>query len=367
MLKNKLFKLSIVLILASASFFLTPSCQTHDESESETAGLSESMALVNPVDVIVVEETVFTRELVSNGKLRARRKSRLRFNISEELVQLNVENGQHVKAGEVLAVLNRENLKRQLSRAEIRLQRASMDLEDILIGRGYTLRDSTNIPKDIMHTASIRSGYAEALNELENISADLDKTRILAPYSGVIADIEVHVHEQVSPGSDFCTLIDNSAFIVEFSIMETEMPLISIGKKVEVIPFSRPGESYTGMVTGINPVVDEHGQIKVTAYIENARALKEGMNVQVLVKEHIPEQLVVPKSAVLYRDNLEVLFKYVKGEAYWTYVNVLMENSRYYAVKASPDRVASLSPGDTVIVSNNLNLAHGSRVVLEGE
>ena len=75
-----------------------------------------------------------------------------------------------------------------------------------------------------------------------------------------------------------------------------------------------------------------------------------------------PVSLVVPKPAVVLRDNQEVLFKIVGGKAYWTYVKTLLENSDSYAVIAHPDKGATLEPGDTVIVSGNLNLAHESGV-----
>jgi membrane fusion protein, multidrug efflux system len=60
-----------------------------------------------------------------------------------------------------------------------------------------------------------------------------------------------------------------------------------------------------------------------------------------------------------------VLFKYTGGKAEWTYVKILHQNSTHYSVIANPDRVASLQPGDTIIVSGNMNLAHGSLVKIE--
>jgi hypothetical protein len=68
---------------------------------------------------------------------------------------------------------------------------------------------------------------------------------------------------------------------------------------------------------------------------------------------------------VLLRQNLEVLFLYKDGEAYWTYVKIEMENSDSYAVVANEERSATLQPGDTVIISGNLNLAHGSKVSIK--
>ena len=88
-------------------------------------------------------------------------------------------------------------------------------------------------------------------------------------------------------------------------------------------------------------------------------------NVKVVVDKDLPAQLVVPKSAVVIRDGLEVLFRYRDGKAEWVYVHTLSANSEAYAVTANTDRGATLSEGEQVIVSGNLNLADGSRVVLK--
>ena len=88
------------------------------------------------------------------------------------------------------------------------------------------------------------------------------------------------------------------------------------------------------------------------------------MNVRVAVRQKIAGQLVVPKSAVIIRDNLEVLFRYKEGRAQWTYVHTSLANSREYVVEANRDRSAELDPGDLIIVSGNLNLADGSEVTL---
>jgi hypothetical protein len=92
----------------------------------------------------------------------------------------------------------------------------------------------------------------------------------------------------------------------------------------------------------------------------------DGMNVKVLIEKEIPGQLVVPKSAVLLRDNQEVLFRCTKDSiAFWTYIQTTGENTTSYSVIAHPDKWAKLEPGDTVIVSGNLNLAHESRIVVK--
>jgi len=56
------------------------------------------------------------------------------------------------------------------------------------------------------------------------------------------------------------------------------------------------------------------------------------------------------------------LFRIINGKAFWTYVKTEFENSNSYTVKANADRGAEINVGDTIIISNNLNLAHESEV-----
>ena len=111
--------------------------------------------------------------------------------------------------------------------------------------------------------------------------------------------------------------------------------------------------------------MDENGQVAVKAGIAGGGDFLDGMNVRVIVSKSVNALLVVPKSAVVIRDNMDVLFRYSQGRSEWVYVNLLMSNAEEYAVEANSDRGAVLEAGDSVIVSGNLNLADGSEVVLK--
>jgi len=356
--------LNVVLLFVVSSLFTSCSNRADGQvnNKQETSATSE---FVTPVEVMMLQPGPFDLELVSNGKLHAVRKTRLSFPFSETLASLHVTNGQQVEAGQPMAALCDKNLLARLQQAELRFARASLDMEDILLGRGHTLADSVNIPTGVWQMAGVRSGYSEARLELHNVKADLARTRITAPFSGQVAGLESQVYEQVTPGQVFCTLIDNTSFLVKFPVMENELPRIAPHAVVQIIPFASPDTPRQGTLQSINPQVDEYGRVEITAVISDTRGLMDGMNVKVVVKTHLPHQLVVPRQAVMYRDNLEVLFKYDAGKAEWTYVNILHQNSTHYSVSANPDRVASLQPGDTIIVAGNMNLAHGSLVKIQ--
>jgi membrane fusion protein, multidrug efflux system len=320
----------------------------------------------NPVDVMVLQRTTFKKELVSNGKLRALRKSVLKFSTGEELISLNVKNGDRVDAGEVIARVRQDKQLQQLEQVRVAFEQAKFELQDVLIGQNYSLTDSARIPSNVYEMACIQSGYSAAKSRLASARIDYAATELQAPFSGIIAGLQYKLHEQVGAGTEFCTLIDNSQFEVEFSVLEPELKDVANGKAVKIIPFSMKDKVFKGTITEINPLVDENGMIQLTAMLGQSQQLMDGMNVQVLVENAVPAQLVVPKPAVVLRDNQEVLFKYVAGKAYWTYIQTGLENSDSYTVIASPEKGATLEAGDTVIVSGNLNLAHESEVQMKG-
>lgn len=316
----------------------------------------------NRVTVIVLKKGLFRKELVNNGKLVALRKSDLQFRVGEQLEKLSFKNGDYVKAGQVIAGLAPFTFSQQLGNSELQLKRTRMDMQNLLIGQGYTTLDTIAIPRKIYEIAYVKSGCAEAYQNMQTAKFNFESLQLVAPFGGVLANIEKKLYDRINAGTTFCTLIDDSEFEVKFRVVESEVGDIRLNDEVRLIPFSSQ-KICRGRISEINPVIDENGMILVKAQVKNSGGLIDGMNVKVIVEKEIPDQMVVPKSAVLLRDNQEVLFKYTKdGVAYWTYIQTLAENTTSYSVIANPDKGAVLAPGDTIIISGNLNLAHESRV-----
>lgn len=320
---------------------------------------------VNAVDVMTLERKDFPRQLLSNGKASAVSRAVLKFGTSGAVKVLNVKNGQHVASGQVLAELDRPDLELSLEAAELALDKARLELYDILAGQGYAARDTSSVPSEVLDMAKMRSGYSSAVNSLESARYALSCTVLKAPFAGVVADLKVKRFDQ-APSDAFCTLLDDSMMDVDFTVTESEYRLISSGLPVKVVPFSGGSRVFEGKISEINPVVDKNGQINVRARVRGAQSLLDGMNVKVTVEKNVPGQLVVPRSAVVIRDNMDVLFTYQPdGTARWVYVDILDSNRDSFVVEADKDRGAKLSVGDKVIISSNLNLADGSEVRLK--
>ena len=338
--------------------------ETKKKDEDATIIKKEYLPDKNEVSIMLLKNSTFKKEIVSNGHLKALEKSELKFKVDEKLERIYVKNGDYVKKGQILASLNAFTYQQQVNKAEIDVKEATLEFNDLQVRRGFNANGNDESKKEYEMMA-IKSGYKNALHQLENARFDLKSTKLIAPFSGKIANITSKRHEQIGTGTEFLTLINDAIFEVEFYVIEAELRDIKKNDKVTIQPFAIH-KTYQGYITTINPQVEKDGTILIKAQVKNDGQLLEGMNIKVLIQKDIPNQFVVPKEAVVLRDNQEVLFTIKKGKAYWTYIQTTQENSENYAVIPHPDKSsASLKSGDTIVISDNLNLAHDSEIVIK--
>jgi len=343
------------ILLAALLLF---SCQQGTD-DREKAAKQPHLKEKNPVDTLVLRQGTFHRELVSNGKLEALQKAALRFRVAGELQEIRVANGQFVKRGQLLARLNDFSLKNELSKARNQLKQAEINFKDILIGQGYEPEDTASMSDEFLSIALVKSGLANARTDMREAHHRLKAASLYAPFSGIVANIEKKEFDRIAASDDFCTLINNNHYHVKFSVLESELDEIALQKPIIATPLA--GGEFRGTIDQINPVVDENGLVTVHGLVENSNGkLLEGMNVKVLVRTKFQNQLIIPKSALVLRQNKEVVFTVERDStAIWNYVKTGQENSTSYTI------TEGLQPGDTLIVSGNINLAHESSVVIQ--
>jgi RND family efflux transporter MFP subunit len=351
-----------ILIAVGALMCAAAGCKPKT-TENEDTNLARQVFAkeTNRVEVMTLTERDFHKQVISNGRLEAARRAVLSFAGSGRISAVNVANGARVAQGQTLASLDTEDTSLALERARLAWDKARLDLIDKMLDFDYQPdADTAAIPDETMRIIYLRSGYLDARHALESARLAHQRSTLRAPFAGKVADVKGKVWEQAS--GEFCTVIDDATFNVQFPVLETEIGFIAVGRPVKVYSFNDPDNVVTGRITALNPTVDQHGQIQVTAQIAGNGKMIDGMNVRVMAEEVVPRQLVVPKTAVVQRDGLEVLFRYADGKTVWTYVHVTASNSTEHVVAPNIERGADLNVGDVVITSGNLNLGGGTDV-----
>ena len=311
---------------------------------------------VNEVTVMKLEKKDFNHELVSNGKLVAKEYADLYFRSAEVVGQVYVKNGTRVRKGQKLAELNMFKLNNNLKQTQNALAQASLEMQDVLIGQGYAPDKPEVVPADVMELAKVKSGYEQAKAQYELAQHEVEQATLVAPFDGIVANLFDKAHSLANTGEPFCRVISTANMEVDFTVLESELPLIGVGDKVEVTPYASAVGARTGCISEINPLVDENGMVRVKAKVDGSEKLFDGMNVRISVKRSLGQQLVVPKTAVVLRSGKQVVFTHQNGVALWNYVQTALENMTEYTL------VEGLTEGAEVIVSGNVNLAHEAPV-----
>jgi RND family efflux transporter MFP subunit len=339
-----------------ALLLLLYSCSGNNSEKETDKKTTELQDEQQEVRVKRLEYTDFNYELISNGTIAAMNKAELRFQSQEIIRRIFVRNGQFVEKGQPIAELDKFRLEIALKQANEVLERARLDLQDVLISQGYSLNDSENIPSNVLQLAKIRSNFEQSQTNHAIAKHNLDAATLYAPFSGVIANLTAKEHNQPT-AEPFCIVIDNRSPEVVFNVLETELALVNLGDKVLVSPFSQSDFVAEGRISEINPLIDKNGMVRIKATLTNKdNKFFEGMNVRIRVQRLLGSRLAIPKSALVLRTNRQVVFTLKDGTANWVYVEIAQENSNSYVV------TSGLQPGDSVIYEGNLNLAHGTPV-----
>ena len=355
---NKCVALSLLLPL-----ILCAACGGGSSESTDKA--ADSITSVLPshlpeVKTVVIQPKMFTHDIVSNGKVSAHDFADLRFAASDAVIdRIYVKNGDHVSKGQPIASLDRFKLENQLAQNQATIDKARIDLADVLIGQGYDPEKPETVPADVMKLARLRSGLDQAEAVINSTRRDLEMTTLTAPFDGVVANLFQKVHNRPDQSEPFCRIVASGQKDVEFTVLESELSVIRKGDAVNVSAFASQ-DSYQGQLTEINPVVDKDGLVKVRASVNDGGKLFDGMNVKVSVHRALDEQLVVPKSAVVLRSGKPVVFTTDGKKALWNYVQTGLENMSEYVI------TDGLEAGAVVIYDGNVNLAHEAPVLVVG-
>ncbi|MCM1109657.1 MAG: efflux RND transporter periplasmic adaptor subunit [Clostridium sp.] len=349
-------------ILIILTITLLAVCSCSKQNGNTPGATTEPEMTENYVDTIRLKRSEFRHQIVSNGKLRPKLKSELSTKHSDPLTRIEVSTGERVRKGQLLAVTDEEPYRRALEKARSDYEKAEIDFEDKLISLGF--EGSAEMPDDIRRRAEIISGLFAARHALDAAEKDLADCSIYSPIDGRIADLEGKLYQK---SSLLCSIVDESEFDVDFSILEAELPNVAVGYEARVIPFAAVGEELKGKITAINPRVSDKGLVNVTARVPGGRNLLDGMNVRVIVERVEPAMFVVPKDAVVERDGYYVVFIYRDGQAVWRYVDILSSNLTQHAITGSSRKNTTVDEGEIIITSGNMNLSDGTKVKPRGE
>lgn len=348
--------LFIITILISAY-----GCTNLNSNEGEDTQLIKPENRLKSVEVFILKKADFPLEKIYNAKITAQVKAKPRFNSSGFIKKIKVKNGDRVFANQIIAIQDTRESKLNLEIALDNLETAKLKLQNILIGQGYGNTNSSKIPKEIYSISLIKSGYNNATLNLKLAEYNYEACFLRSPVNGIIANMNGKLHQNISSSQEFCTIVEEERFLAIFKIFETELSYMNTSDKVKIICPLYPEKQFEGIISEINPIINESGLIEVKAMIKNNKnkLLMDGMNANIIVQDILPQRLVIPRNSVVKRSGKDVVFTFEENKAKWNYIEIEQENLNFLSVSEG------LNEGDTIIISNNLNLSHDLEVKIQ--
>lgn len=337
--------------------FISIGCNVDRKQASQEK--DEFISSIPKIKTTTVKLSSFYTEINSNGKLEAVKKVDLKFENEGIIERILVNDGDQLKKGQLIAYQASNHIAFEEAKNKEILTKAQLNMEDILLGFGYSLKDSLSVPQETWNMAKSRSGISEANNQIIQTKKKYKASKLVAPFSGVIANLSAKEKNLSSTSDKICTLIDNKELLVNFYILEKEFGMVSRGDVIEISPIALPNQKFTGIIKYINPIINEHGLILIRASVENKDSLLiDGMNANVSVKKKIDGVISIPKRAVVDREERKVVFTYKNGRSQWNYVKLSHETRDSVVI------TEGLKIGDHLIIDGNIDLAHDAKVQL---
>ncbi len=273
-------------------------------------GGTATAALVPPEVVVPVEAAKPTRGNIATyfettSRVEAERLVDVAAKASARCAKVLAEVGDTVKAGQVIAELERDEAQAlyQQSDVQVRQNKTTYELTQKQFEEGLG-------PKVEMDNA--RYAYEQSLATLETQKLQIENLTIRAPIDGVVTSRTIQQGMLVSQGMQVYRIVDPESFILTISPPERELPRLEVGQKAKVTIDSVRGKEFEASIRRINPSVDPiSGTVKVVLdFDETVREnLRESAFARVkLVMATLQNVLLAPKEALLEEEGRQYVF-----------------------------------------------------------
>ena len=411
--------LILALVAAGAYFLILKKGPAGPAGQAETASAAapgapaaaspdqkaEAAPLPVKVSKAVIGDLVMT--LKSPGEAYTEKRVVLKAEVGGVVKNLYAAEGRHVREGDLLVELDDREFRLNLERLEAQRLRY---LSELFLERQFSVTEEPPAQAVVDRLAAAQSDYdrisegfksgvvsqvqlekAQAALELALIEAgrkkdevqsatkgltqaevdvkiarlSLEKTRIRAPFAGIVTDLKLSPKERLDAGRELFTLVDISRIKVKAKVLESEVGKVVAGREVDLRFSAFPARTFRGRIEAVSPVIDAADKTcGVYVSMDNlSEEIKPGMHAEVeFPTEIFTGRLLVPQQAILVRGGRKLVFAVEGDIAKWRYIEVGLENERFAEVLPGKEPGWGVQAGDTVIVEGHITLAHDTRV-----
>jgi membrane fusion protein (multidrug efflux system) len=228
------------------------------------------------------------------GTARANESVNITANVSEKIRKIHFEDGQQVKTGEILAVLNYDEEQANLKQAQAFRGERKLALDRLL-----QLDERKLAAEDEIDRTRLELAQADA--SISAIKARISDRVIRAPFDGMVGLRYISVGALVETGELIATLDDTSQIKLDFSVPAMFLAELKPGLKIKARATALDNKEYLGEVKSIDSRVDPVTRsVQVRAVLQNPDgSILPGILMQVDLLRNTRQAIVIPEAALL--------------------------------------------------------------------
>ncbi len=327
---------AIIIVLITITFLMwkTSSSKNSDTDDKQKNAQTNTQKAALTVTVVSPEQQNWKQVFTANGNIAAWQEVVISSELSgQRLTRVNVNVGDEVKRGQILAEINSETIRADLAAAKASYAEAQAVLADAITNNkriqqlkntgAISAQESTQYQTS-QATAQARLDAAKA--QIESNQLRLAQTQVVSPDNGVISARTATVGSLAQTGQELFRLIRDHRLEWRAEVTTTDLYKLQQGMTAHVISPDPSQPKVTGQVRMIAPVIDpqtRYGLVYVD--LPTTQAIRMGMFVKGEFDLGEKTAITIPQTALLLRDG-------------FSYVFVLDQNNRVTQKKVTTGR-----------------------------
>ena len=272
--------------------------------------------------------------------------------VGGEVRRVLVEEGDDVRSGDVLAVLDGDRLRLEVAATEAQLNKLKRDYQ-----RNIDLKDRSLISAGDFEKIQYEMEALQASHDMAKLQ--LSYTEIRAPIDGVVSERFIKVGNTLDVNAPAFEITSLEPLVSYLHLPEREYGRLKAGQTAQIEVDALPNDTFEAIVARVSPTVDPAtGTFKLTLEVSDAtRRVKPGMFARItIVSDRRENVLQIPRGAIVEDADTQVVFV-IDGDTV-----TRRSITTGYSANGLVEVVAGLEDGEEVVVVGQAGLKEGSRV-----
>jgi len=356
-------KLIAVLVIALLQGCGKPAPTTEMNTEKPM-----TLSLVT-ADLLVLQPGELSRGPMISGSLQPVIKAELNAEVSGIVTQVFKDNGDLVKAGELLVQLDQTTYRDKLMSAQEAERSAAVtsDQGAKQLRRMQSLNKQGLVTAELLESAEIKanqsqSDLASAKARLVEARQQLDRTAVRAPFDGVVSVRKTSAGDTAQIGKALMVVIDPASMRFEGYIAADQVGQVKVGQPVSFKINGYQDQRFAGVVERINPAANENTrQVQLFVAIDDKKDLVAGLYAEGFIAVANQQSLMVPPSVLVQEGDNSFVWQLVDSKLKKVKVTTGGRDPRWGTVEL----LSGINSGDQILRHPQGSLVEGAAVKLD--